>query len=124
MLWDLQKRCPTHCSRRASRQRQPPKLFFFLNVFCVTILVFITFYTYNYEMMMMGMKEWGRAVVGERDSVNPWQYLHRFSSYPCLYQVQAFCFLLGSLGQPLQLVKVWYGRPARFSTVQESYRSA
>ena len=28
--------------------------------------------------MMMGMREWGRAVVGERDSVNPWQYLHRF----------------------------------------------
>ena len=31
-----------------------------------------------------------------------------FSSCPCLYQVQAFCFLLVSLGQPLQHVRVWW----------------
>ena len=90
---------------------------------CDHLGLYYTFNTYNYEMMMM-MKEWSRAVVGESDSVNPWQYLHRFPHIPVLYQVQAFLFLLGSLGQPLQLMEVWYGRPARFSTVQESYRSA
>ena len=44
---------------------------------CDHLGLYYIFYIYNYEMMMMGMREWGRAVVGERGSVNPWQYLHR-----------------------------------------------
>ena len=52
--------------------------FFFLMFLCDHLGLYCNFfYIYNYEMMMRRMREWGRAVVGERGSVNPWQYLHR-----------------------------------------------
>ena len=69
---------------------------------CDHLGLYYIFYIYNYEMMMMGMREWGRAVVGERGSVNPWQYLHRFF----LMSLSISGSGSGS-GQPLQLVKEW-----------------
>ena len=99
------------------RSTEPAELFFFfLNVFWVTILVFI--HIIFYYSMMIDEGEDG-AGVGRRGGGS----CCGFSSSSCRLQdrvFRVFCKAPWAFSLPV----TWGGRPARFVTVQESNRSA